>query len=143
MDLQKIKMLLDFVGRSCVSELTISDAETTVVIRNPARQAAVSLEISAPVRAEPSAAEPARLDDQAQGQLVRASSLGIVHQSSTPGSAPIVTEGNQVEVGQTLCIVEAMKVFTTISTLFGGIVKRIFFEDGQEVAFGDPLVEIG
>ncbi|QHG75046.1 hypothetical protein DQW09_31925 (plasmid) [Ensifer adhaerens] len=113
--MQKIKTLLDFVGRSCVSELTVSDADTTVVIRNPARQAAVSLEISAPVRAKPSAAEPARLNDQAQGQLVRASTAGIVHQSSGPGSTPIVTEGSQVEVGQALCIVEAMKVFTTIS----------------------------
>lgn len=55
----------------------------------------------------------------------------------------MVAAGEPVEVGQALCIVEAMKVFTTISAPFGGIVKRVFFEDGQEVAFGDPLVEIG
>ncbi|MBV7520520.1 acetyl-CoA carboxylase biotin carboxyl carrier protein subunit [Ensifer sp. ENS12] len=141
MDLQKIKTLLDFVGRSRVSELTVSDADTTVVIRNPARVA--NLEIPTTVQATPSTVESPRLDDQPQTQLVRASTSGIVHQSTSPGSAPMVAAGEPVEVGQALCIVEAMKVFTTISAPFGGIVKRIFFEDGQEVAFGDPLVEIG
>lgn len=143
MDLQKIKTLLDFVGRSRVSELTVSDADTTVIIRNPVREAAANPERLTVAQATPSTAEPEKLDDQAQGQLVRASTAGIVHQSNSPGSAPMVAEGDQVEVGQALCIVEAMKVFTTISTPLGGIVKRIFFEDGQEVSFGDPLVEIG
>jgi len=138
MDLQKIKTLLDFVGRSRVSELAVSDADTTVVIRKPVRDAAVNQEIPTAV-----AGEPARLDDRPQTQLVRASTSGIVHRSNSPGSAPIVAEGDAVDVGQALCIVEAMKVFTTISAPFGGIVTRIFFENGQEVASGDPLVEIG
>ena len=142
MDLQKIKTLLDFVGRSRVSELTVSDADTTIVIRNPVRDAAANQEIATAAQAL-STDEPARLDDRPQTQLVRASTSGIVHRSNSPGSAPIVAEGDAVEVGQALCIVEAMKVFTTISAPFGGIVTRIFFEDGQEVAFGDPLVEIG
>lgn len=143
MDLQKIKTLLDFVGRSRVSELTVSDADTTVVIRNPAREAAAKVDIPTPEGGELSTVKPASLDDQPPTQLVRASTSGIVHQSNSPGAAPIVVVGDQVEVGQALCIVEAMKVFTTVSAPFAGVVKRVFFDDGQEVAFGDPLVEIG
>jgi acetyl-CoA carboxylase biotin carboxyl carrier protein len=142
MDLHKIKTLLDFVGRSRVSELTVSDADTTVVIRNPVREVAANPERPTAAQSTPSTDDPVKLDEQVQAQLVRASTSGIVHQSNSPGSAPMVAEGDEVEVGQALCIVEAMKVFTTISTPFDGIVKRIFFEDGQEVSFGDPLVEI-
>ncbi|WDZ79370.1 acetyl-CoA carboxylase biotin carboxyl carrier protein subunit (plasmid) [Ensifer adhaerens] len=143
MDLQKIKTLLDFVGRSRVSELTVSDAETTVVIRNPVRETGANQGTATAVQATPSTVDAARLDDHPQTQIVRASTSGIVHRSNSPGSAPLVAAGDPVEVGQALCIVEAMKVFTTISTPFGGIVKRVFFEDGQEVSFGDALVEIG
>jgi acetyl-CoA carboxylase biotin carboxyl carrier protein len=143
MDLHKIKTLLDFVGRSRVSELTVSEAGTTVVIRNPSRAAAGGQEAAALHSEEHSQNEPIVIEDQAQSQLVRTCLTGIVHQSHSPGTAPLVAVGDLVEVGQALCIVEAMKVFTTVPTPFGGVVKRIFFEDGQEVGFGDPLVEIG
>lgn len=140
MDLEKIKTLLDFVGRSRVSELTVSEAGTTVVIRNPSRMAAAGHE---PVAAEPfQAAAPAEAGGQNETGLVRSAMAGVLHQAASPGAAPLVAVGDAVEAGQALCIVEAMKVFTTVSAPFGGTVKRIFFEDGQDVGFGDPLVEI-
>lgn len=136
MDLEKIKTLLDFVGRSRVSELTVSEAGTTVVVRNSSRTAAAGHE---PVAAEPFHAEAG---GQNETGLVRSAMAGVLHQAASPGAAPLVAVGDAVEAGQALCIVEAMKVFTTVSAPFGGTVKRIFFEDGQDVGFGDPLVEI-
>ena len=68
---------------------------------------------------------------------------GVLHCAQSPGAAPLVAAGDRVEAGQALCIIEAMKVFTTVSAPVAGVIKRIFFEDGQEVGFGDPLAEIG
>lgn len=145
MDLEKIKTLLDFVGRSRVSELTVSEAGTTVVIRNSFQTAIVDRDPAPAGRQALQAAapfEPAGQNGQADAGLVRSVTAGVLHQSANPGAAPLIALGDEVEAGQALCIVEAMKVFTTVSAPFGGTVKRIFFEDGQDVGFGDPLVEI-
>ena len=143
MDLEKIKTLLDFVGRSRVSELTVSETGTTVIIRKSPQATAAG---HAPAALEPQAStapvEPARQKDEAEAQLVRSAIAGVLHQAASPGAAPLIAVGDPVEAGQALCIVEAMKVFTTVSAPFGGTVKRIFFDDGQDVGFGDPLVEI-
>jgi acetyl-CoA carboxylase biotin carboxyl carrier protein len=141
MDLEKIKTLLDFVGRSCVSELTVSEAGTTVVIRNSSKTAAAGRE-SAAVESQPAPVEADGQNEQADVRLVRSPMAGVLHRSPSPGAAPLVAIGDQVEMRQALCIVEAMKVFTTVTAPSSGIVKRILFEDGQEVGFGDPLVEI-
>jgi acetyl-CoA carboxylase biotin carboxyl carrier protein len=142
MDLQKIKTLLDFVGRSRVSELTVSDAGTTVVIRNFSPVVAAGGESPTPepqVSVPPELADP---DNEPDARVVRAAAAGVLHQAQSPGAAPLIAVGDRVESGQALCIIEAMKVFTTVNASFGGTVKRIFFEDGQEVGFGEPLVEI-
>ncbi|MFC3072061.1 acetyl-CoA carboxylase biotin carboxyl carrier protein [Shinella pollutisoli] len=142
MDLEKIRTLLDFVGRSRVSELTVSEAGTTVVIRNPARAAAAGGEPAAAGSQASATASSGEEGGQADDRIVRSVSAGVLHRSASPGAAPLVAVGDAVEPGQTLCIVEAMKVFTTVSAPFGGTVRRIFFEDGQDVGFGDPLVEV-
>ena len=142
MDLDKIKTLLDFVGRSRVSELTVSERGTTVVIRNAARTADAG---RAPATAEPRvspASAPAGPVDAPDTGLVRSALAGVLHRAASPGAAPLIAVGDTVEAGQALCIVEAMKVFTTVSAPSGGTVKRIFFEDGQDIGFGDPLGEI-
>jgi len=140
MDLQKIKTLLDFVGRSRVSELTVSEAGTTVIVRN----LPVPFQPTPPVTPRESAQiAPAAPKEQPDRSHVHAPLSGVVHQSNSPGAAPLVAMGDVIEAGQALCIVEAMKVFTTVPAPFGGVVKRIFFDDGQEVSLGDPLVEIG
>lgn len=144
MDLEKIKTLLDFVGRSRISELTVSEAGTTVVIRNPAQIGGAGC---TPAARMPLAATPAETggkteDEGGDGRLVRSAIAGVLHQAANPGAAALIAVGDPVEAGQALCIVEAMKVFTTVSAPFSGTVRRIFFEDGQDVGFGDPLVEI-
>lgn len=145
MDLEKIKTLLDFVGHSRVSELTVSEAGTTVVIRNTTRMADAGRTPAAmELRASPSSAPgaPAKPGDESDRGLVRSAIAGVLHQAASPGAMPLIAVGDAVDAGQALCIVEAMKVFTTVSAPFGGTIKRIFFEDGQDVGFGDPLVEI-
>ncbi|WP_411036871.1 acetyl-CoA carboxylase biotin carboxyl carrier protein [Shinella sp. BYT-45] len=142
MDLEKIKSLLDFVGRSRVSELTVSEAGTTVVIRNPLQPAASGDEPASGGPQASATVAPGEKNEQADDRLVRSAIAGVLHRSASPGAAPLIAVGDPVEIGQALCIVEAMKVFTTVSAPFGGTVKRIFFEDGQDVGFGDPLVEI-
>ena len=144
MDLEKIKTLLDFVGRSRISELTVSEAGTTVVIRNSSPTAETGHAPAVPSPASPvsAPAEPAGRNHEADKRLVRSALAGVLHQAASPGAAPLIALGDRVEAGQALCIVEAMKVFTTVSAPFGGTVKRIFFEDGQDVGFGDPIAEI-
>lgn len=142
MDLEKIKTLLDFVGRSRISELTISEAGTTVVIRNSPRTVGAELTPIAPVSSISTPVELVQRNDDAEARLVRSAIAGVLHQAANPGSPPLIAIGDTVGPGQALCIIEAMKVFTTVSAPFGGTVKRIFFEDGQDVGFGDPLVEI-
>lgn len=145
MDLETIKTLLDFVGRSDISELRVSDAGTTVVIRNsskvdPARYAPATPEPQAPHAA--TTTESTKHDNSADARIVRSAMAGVLHEAANPGAAPLIAVGDSIEAGQVICIVEAMKVFTTVSAPFGGTVKRIFFEDGQDVGLGDPLVEI-
>jgi len=146
MDLEKIKTLLDFVGQSRVSQLTVSEAGTTVVIRNNSRMADCGPSPGAiELRALPVSATgaPATRDDETDGGgFVRSVVDGVVHQAASPGAVPLIAVGDTVEASQALCIVEAMKVFTTVSAPFGGTITRIFFEDGQDIGFGDLLVEI-
>lgn len=145
MDLEKIKTLLDFVGQSRVSQLTVSEAGTTVVIRNNSRMADGGPSPGAiELRALPVSATgaPATRDDETDGGFVRSVVAGVVHQAASPGAVPLIAVGDTVEASQALCIVEAMKVFTTVSAPFGGTITRIFFEDGQDIGFGDLLVEI-
>lgn len=140
MNLQKIKALLEFVANSRVSELTVSQDGTTVVIRNAASGQAVA-EPSVPA-AEPVADRPEGAAESGGG-LLRSPVSGVVHRSGSPGAGPLAKPGDMVAAGQGLCIVEAMKVFTTVPSPVAGKVLRILFEDGQEVAAGQPLVEIG
>lgn len=138
MDLQKIKTLLDYVGRSKVAELTVTQDGTTVVIRNaPGGEAASAVPAARSVNSE---ATPAAASS---GQTVlRSPVAGVVHQSSNPGAAPLVKTGDRVEAGQGLCVLEAMKVFTTVPSPVSGVIGRILFEDGADVEAGQPLVEI-
>lgn len=132
MDLQKIKTLLDYVGHSNISELTVTQSGTTVTIRREEKGAAPA-----------ATAVPAQAEAAPGGQtVVRSPVSGVVHQSNNPGAPPLVRAGDRVEAGQGLCVLEAMKVFTTVAAPVSGVVGRILFSDGEEVSSGQPLVEI-
>lgn len=147
MDLQKIKTLIEFVGRSHISELVVSQDGTTVRISNGISRQATAAEDSAVVRQQP-ARSPVVKDAVAGegdkgGLMVVAPVFGLLHRSPSPGAPPFVKVGDVVEAGQSLCIIEAMKVFNTVSAHKTGPILRILADDGQEVDAGQPLMEIG
>lgn len=147
MDLQKIKTLIEFVGRSRISELVVSQDGTTVRISNSISRQAAAAGNSGVARQQP--VRPSVVTDVVEaegdkaGQTVVAPVFGLLHRSPSPGAPPFVEVGDVVEAGQSLCIIEAMKVFNTVSAQKAGAILRILAGDGQEVEAGQPLMEIG
>lgn len=141
MDLSKIKKLIDFVGQSNVTELSVTEKDVTIrIFRNPkpghasvtgANSAAVSTTSESAAAASPASAVP-----------VKAPVFGVLHRTPAPGEAPFVKLGDAVEEGQTLFVIEAMKVFNTISAPCSGRIVHLTDIDGGEVETGHVLAEI-
>ncbi|NHT75685.1 biotin carboxyl carrier protein [Rhizobium sp. PP-F2F-G38] len=132
MDLSKIKTLIDFVGQSDITELTVSEKDTTVRIF----RTKTTGETAGPV------AGPAAAAEEAGSTQVTAPIFGILHAASAPGEKPFVAVGDIVEAGQTLFIIEAMKVFNSIAAPCAGRIVRLAGVDGAEIEAGDLLAEI-
>lgn len=144
MDLETIRTLIEFVGRSRVSELMVSDDGVTIRVSNGSFKRHASN--PAPKASLPEAANAAAPDDRGQaadGRVVVAPVFGVLHRSPEPGARPFVEVGDFVEAGQSLCIVEAMKVFNTVTAHKAGPITRILAKDGEDVEAGEPLMEIG
>jgi acetyl-CoA carboxylase biotin carboxyl carrier protein len=154
MDLRKLKTLIDLVSESNVSELEITEAEgkvrivkgggavmsavTPVMQMAPAAPAPVAAP-AAPVVAEPAAA-PAPAAPA--GHALKSPMVGTFYRSSSPGSKPFVEVGDTVKEGDTLCIIEAMKILNEIESDKAGVVKQILCENGQAVEYGQPMIII-
>lgn len=123
MELEKIRALIEMFGRTGLGEMTLTEDGTTLRL----------MRAGAPVPEEP---EP-------EGEAVLSPAYGIVHRGPNPGAAPFVEVGSHVEAGQALCIIEAMKVFTSLTAERAGTVRRILIADGAEVEQGQVLMEIG
>ena len=146
MDLRKLKTLIDLVSESNVSELEITEAEGKVRIVKGGG-AVVQQEMAAPAipavatpaaAAAPAAAEAAA-PVAAQGHTVKSPMVGTFYRSSAPGAKSFVEVGSQVKEGETLCIIEAMKILNEIESDKSGTVVQILGENGQAVEFGQPL----
>ena len=151
MDLRKLKTLVDLVSESNISELEITEAEGKVRIVKggvaPAVQymqpAAAAPAVAAPAAAAvPAGAAPAA-EPVSAGHAVKSPMVGTFYRSSAPGSAAYVEVGSTVKEGDTLCIIEAMKLLNEIDTDKAGVVTQILVENGQPVEFGQPLFVIG
>ncbi len=151
MDLRKLKTLIDLVSESNVSELEITEAEGKVRIVKGGG-AMVQQVMAAPmmpaVAAAPAgAAAPAASAEAAaavaQGHTVKSPMVGTFYRSSAPGAKAFVEIGSQVKEGDTLCIIEAMKILNEIEADKSGTVTQILGENGQAVEFGQPLFIIG
>lgn len=138
MDLSKIKTLIDFVGQSRITELSVTEKGVTVrIFRSTAAEPAPSAE------AQPKAeTTPGGNIRKAVSTVVEAPIFGVLHRASAPGQPPFVKLGDVVEQGQTLFIIEAMKVFNTITAPRAGRIERLTEIDGGEVQTGDLLAEI-
>ncbi|MGL4249347.1 MAG: acetyl-CoA carboxylase biotin carboxyl carrier protein [Aeromonas sp.] len=148
MDIRKIKKLIELVEESGIAELEISEGEESVRIsRNFAGQVTAAPQMImpqavAPVAAAASAAPVAAAlaaDAAPSGHLMRSPMVGSFYRSSSPEAKPFVEVGQQVNVGDTLCIVEAMKMMNQIESDKAGVIKAILVENGQAVEFDEPL----
>lgn len=144
MDLPKIKTLIDFVGRSNVTELTVTEKGVTVRIFKTAGQVspATVQPTADDVKDVQVAGQAASSETASSATAVRAPIFGVLHRASAPGQPPFVETGDEVEEGQTLFIIEAMKVFNKISAPRAGRVTFVTDVDGGDVETNDLLAEI-
>lgn len=150
MDLRKLKTLIDLVSDSNVSELEITEAEGKVRIvkggpamvqayQMPAVQA-MPAPAAAPAPAAPvPVAAPAAAAPAPNGHAVKSPMVGTFYRSSSPGAKAFVEVGQTVKQGETVCIIEAMKILNEIEADKAGTVTQILCENGQAVEYGQPL----
>jgi acetyl-CoA carboxylase biotin carboxyl carrier protein len=147
MDLRKLKTLIDLVSDSNVSELEITEAEgkVRIVKSAPAPIAMVTQTMNAPVAgaapAPVAAAAPvaAVVEAVPTGHTVKSPMVGTFYRSSSPGAKSFVEIGSQVKEGDTICIIEAMKILNEIEADKAGTITQILTENGQAVEYGAPL----
>ena len=150
MDLRKLKTLIDLVSESNVSELEITEAEGKVrIVKSSGVAMAAPVMMAAPVVAAApqapavtpaeAASAAAEAPAVASGHTVKSPMVGTFYRSSSPGAAPFVQIGSIVKEGDTLCIVEAMKILNEIESDKAGTVTQILCENGQAVEYGQPL----
>lgn len=152
MDIRKIKKLIELVEESGISELEITEGEESVRIHRGSSQpqqihyAAAPMQqapAAAPAAAAPVAATPApAASSEASGHIVRSPMVGTFYRSSSPGSPMFVEVGQKVNVGDTLCIVEAMKMMNQIESDKAGVIKQILVENQDPVEFDQPMFVI-
>ena len=157
MDLRKLKTLIDLVSESNVSELEITEAEGKVrivkssgapvvmaapVAAAPAVVAApVAAVVAAPTAPAAAVAEAGPVAES-QGHVVKSPMVGTFYRSASPGAKPFIELGSVVKEGDTICIIEAMKILNEIEADKSGTVVQILAENGQAVEYGHPLVVI-
>jgi acetyl-CoA carboxylase biotin carboxyl carrier protein len=150
MDLRKLKTLIDLVAESDIAELEVTEGESKVrIVKSSAipqnqvvmmpqgaqySQAPAAAPVAAPVVAAPIVSS---------GHIVKSPMVGSFYRSSAPGAPSFVEIGSIVKEGDTLCIIEAMKLLNEIDAEVSGVVKEILVENGQPVEFGQPLFVIG
>ena len=152
MDLRKIKKLIDLLEESNLAELEIKEGEEVVRLSRvprssapaalaPAAVAPAPLAVPAPAAAAVS--ETPAADTLPAGHVVKAPMVGTFYASATPGTPAFVKVGQQVQAGETLGIIEAMKMFNQIEADVAGTVQAILVENGQPVEFDEPMFVIG
>jgi acetyl-CoA carboxylase biotin carboxyl carrier protein len=155
MDLRKLKKLIDLVQESGIAELEITEGEEKVKIVKggavsitPASAAALGLATGSPpaeTRAAPAAAAPPAAEPEPgqDGHVVKAPMVGTFYRSSSPDAKAFVEVGQAIKEGQTICIIEAMKLMNEIEADASGVVKAVLVENGQPVEYGQPLFILG
>ncbi|MGQ4277083.1 acetyl-CoA carboxylase biotin carboxyl carrier protein [Pseudidiomarina sp. E22-M8] len=151
MDIRKIKKLIELVEESGIAELEITEGEESVRIHRGSSQMAAPMQYAAPIQqqtapapAAPAPAAPAAeaAEPEITGHIVRSPMVGTYYGAPAPGASDFVSVGQQIKAGETLCIVEAMKMMNQIEADKGGVVKQILVENGEPVEFDQPLFVI-
>jgi acetyl-CoA carboxylase biotin carboxyl carrier protein len=150
MDLRKIKKLIELVEESGISELEVIEGEEKIRISKSGtampqfiQSTAVPVQqLSTPENEASSTTSETDKPKLPEGHVVKSPMVGTFYRSSSPGSSPFVEMGQTVKEGETLCIIEAMKLLNEIEADKGGVVKAILLENGQPVEYGEPLFVI-
>ncbi|MDP2784739.1 MAG: acetyl-CoA carboxylase biotin carboxyl carrier protein [Sulfurimicrobium sp.] len=151
MDLRKLKKLIDLVEDSGIAELEITEGEEKVRISRYGQQAPQMMHYAAPQHMMSAPAQaglpvaPAVAEEPAQpeGHVVKSPMVGTFYRSSSPDAKSFVEVGQNVTAGETLCVIEAMKLLNEIEADQSGVIKAILVENGQPVEYGEPLFIIG
>ena len=149
MDIRKVKKLIELLEESAISEIEIKEGEESVRISRantapayapPAAPAIAppTAPAAAPMAAAPVAAEPAK--PEIDGTVINSPMVGTYYAAPSPGAPEFVKDGQSIKPGDTICIVEAMKILNQIESEVTGVVKELLVEDGQPVEFGEPLM---
>lgn len=152
MDLRKLKTLIELVESSGIAELEISEGEERVRITRtaastqqtytPTLSSTIAAAVPAPASTPAAAVEPVK-PAVMEGHVVKSPMVGTFYRSASPGSKAFVDVGQSVNSGETVCIIEAMKLLNEIEADQSGVIKAILVENGQPVEFGQPLFVIG
>ena len=148
MDIRKVKKLIELLDESGIAEIEITEGEESVRISrySPNAPVAAPVAAAAPIAAAPaaapSAAPAAPVEPEEDGFEVTAPMVGTFYAASSPGAAPYVQVGDRVNEGDTLCIIEAMKMMNQIESDVSGAVKSIRLQNGEPVEFGQTLIVI-
>jgi len=157
MDLRKLKKLIDLVQESGIAELEITEGEERVRITRggdvsvtaapgagpPAGATTAVPRASAATHAAPAAAAPAEPAPGGEGHAIKAPMVGTFYRAPAPDAKPFVEVGATVKEGQTICVIEAMKLMNEIEADASGVVKAVLVENGQPVEYGQPLFILG
>ncbi len=157
MDIRKVKKLIELLDESGIAEIEITEGEESLRISRYAQGAAVAM-APAPIAAAapppaptpapaaeaapPPPAPAAAAETEEDGYVISAPMVGTFYSSSSPGAAPYVQVGDRVNEGDTLCIIEAMKMMNQIEADVSGVIKSIRAQNGEPVEFGQPLFVI-
>eukprot|EP01136_Pigoraptor_vietnamica_P030568 Opistho-1_new@90014 len=147
-DIELVRQLAAVLDETNLTEIEVEDGDRKVRVARKVSAAPVAYAAPAPLAAAPVAAAPASMPSDpasitpAHENAVKSPMVGTVYLSGEPGAKPFVAVGSQVKAGDTLVIVEAMKVMNPIAAPHGGTVKAILIENGQPVEFDQPLVVV-
>ena len=151
MDIRKVKKLIELLEESDVAEIEIHEGEESVrisrasTIASPVIAAPVAAAAPAPVAGTPTLTTESTTSapNEPEGHLIRSPMVGTFYRAPSPGAKPFVVEGQAVANGETLCIIEAMKILNQIESDKTGKVVEILVENGQPVEYNEPLFVIG
>jgi len=147
MDIRKVKKLIELLEESGIAEIEIHEGEESVRISRQTQTVASMPVAAAPVAAPaaapaPVAAAESSASEEISGHVVKSPMVGAFYRASSPGAKSFVEVGDQVKVGDTLCIIEAMKLLNQIEADKAGVIKKVLVENGQPVEYNEPLFVI-
>jgi len=140
-DIEKVRELLKSLENSSVEELELETEGLKIKVKFKREGVSVPAPSEVPLTPEPSPAEE-KAQPEENYYVVESPMVGTFYRAPAPGAEPFVKEGDYVEKGQTLCIIEALKVMNEIESEVSGVVRKILVENGQPVEFGQPLFYI-